>query len=127
MNIIQVLASNKLGGAERFFCRLAKSFATKKLNQTIMLRNNGPYVQTLNQLNHILAPFSGSFDFSSKKQLKNLIKHQSPDIVMTWMNRASQITSKLYKTKRYQHIARLGGYYNLKYYQHCECTKYDNE
>jgi glycosyltransferase involved in cell wall biosynthesis len=120
MNIVQVLASNKLGGAERFFCRLAKSFADQKLNQTVMLRDNGPYVKTLNQLNHILAPFTGSLDFSTKKQLNRLIQQQSPNIVMTWMNRASQITSKLYKSKHYQHVARLGGYYNLKYYQHCD-------
>jgi glycosyltransferase involved in cell wall biosynthesis len=121
MNLIQVMASNKLGGAERFFCRLAHSLAEQDIQQTVMLRKNNPYVNAFqNQIPCVTAPFSGKLDFKSKKQLNDLIKNENPDIVMSWMNRASELTCKLHRTKKYQHVARLGGYYNLKYYKHCD-------
>ncbi|PHQ79816.1 MAG: glycosyl transferase [Coxiella sp. (in: Bacteria)] len=121
MNILQVMASNKLGGAERFFCRLALALQQQAVQQTVMLRNDSPYVNELQaNIPCFQAPFSGTFDFQSKRKLKSLLKEQQPQIVLSWMNRASGLVSQLYKTKNYQHIARLGGYYNLKYYQHCD-------
>lgn len=121
MNLIQVMASNKLGGAERFFCRLAQSLSQQGIQQTVMLRKNSPYVNALaQQIDCVTAPFSGKLDFKSKNQLNTLIKKNNPDIIMSWMNRASELTCKLHKSKKYQHIARLGGYYNLKYYKYCD-------
>lgn len=121
MQLLQIMASNKRGGAERFFCRLAHSFAEHKLQQSVMVRKDSPYV---NELAHtmpcITAPCGGFFDFRSKRVLKQFLKEQHPDIVMTWMNRATELVGRLHSKKHYQHIARLGGYYNLKYYQHCD-------
>ena len=44
------------------------------------------------------------------------IKGFKPDVVMTWMNRASLMCPK----GDFVHVARLGGYYDLKYYARCD-------
>lgn len=120
MKLIQIMASNKPGGAERFFCRLADSLNQQPVDQTIMLRKGSPYVNPLAKLTPYTAPFKGLLDYQTPRTVKKIIKQHAPDIVLTWMNRASSLISSIHQQKRYQHIARLGGYYNLKYYRHCD-------
>lgn len=120
MKLIQIMASNKPGGAERFFCRLADSLDQQPIEQTVMLRKDSPYVNQLSQLSQCTAPFGGLLDRQTPRIAKKLISQQRPDIILTWMNRASGLISGLQNNKSYQHIARLGGYYNLKYYCHCD-------
>lgn len=114
------MASNKPGGAERFFCRLADSFNQQAVEQRVMVRKNSPYVNQLSALSPITAPFGGLLDRQTAKIAKNLITTQQPDIVLTWMNRASGLMTALQRHKHFQHIARLGGFYNLKYYRYCD-------
>ena len=121
MKLFQVMASNKRGGAERFFCHLAHSFQEQKLDQSLLVRHNSPYIPQLQENTSCYSlPFSGSLDFSSKKQLRHLIDQHSPNIVLSWMTRATNLIGKLHRHKQYQHVARLGGYYDLKKYAHCD-------
>ena len=39
-----------------------------------------------------------------------------PDIVLTWMSRATRLCPR----GDFVHVARLGGYYDLKYYRRCD-------
>src|SRR5690606_13034297 len=64
----------------------------------------------------ILAPFGGWLDCRTGFILKREIRRFKPDIVLTYMNRASKKMPK----GRHVHIGRLGGYYNLKYYKRCD-------
>ena len=120
MKLLQVMASNKPGGAERFFCRLAESFSESPLEQAVMLRKDSPYVNQLPNIHQYHAPFGGGLDFKTPRLVKKALQQFQPDIVLTWMNRASHLINKQHHAKNYVHVARLGGYYNLKYYQHCD-------
>ena len=55
--------------------------------------------------------------FSQSKELERQIDEFDPDIVLTWMNRATLI---LPPRGNFIRVGRLGGYYNLKYYRHCD-------
>tara|TARA_A100001015_G_C15042166_1_gene740472 strand:- start:97 stop:1119 length:1023 start_codon:yes stop_codon:yes gene_type:complete len=121
INLLHALGSNKQGGAELFSCRLAIALNAYNLNQAVVLRENGPYVNTLSStIPCFPIPFRGLIDLHSKRKLKQIIKNFSPDIVLSYMSRASQLVSQLNRSKNYIHIARLGGYYDLKYYRHCD-------
>lgn len=104
------------GGAENFFEKLCVSLH-EKMNQKVVIRNDFGRYERLRKsgVEPIQLPFGGVFDFKTSKELKKLVEEFKPDIVLTWMNRA---TSKLPKGD-FIHAARLGGYYNLKYYQNC--------
>ncbi len=47
---------------------------------------------------------------------KKKIETFKPDIVLSWMNRATAMCPR----GEFVHAARLGGYYDLKYYQNCD-------
>ncbi len=121
MKLLQIMASNKLGGAENFFCRLSHTLYEQGLNQSLIMRNQSQYIKELKEdIRYFTLPFKGTLDFRSPYLLQKIIQQEKPKIVLTWLNRASGIVSKLYRHKTYSHIARLGGYYNLNYYQHCD-------
>lgn len=121
MKLFQVMASNKKGGAERFFCHLARSLTEQSIDQSLLVRHNSPYIQELQASTTCYPlPFGGTLDFTSRYQIKRLIQTQAPDIILTWMTRASELVGKLHKNKKYQHVARLGGYYDLNKYKHCD-------
>jgi glycosyltransferase involved in cell wall biosynthesis len=60
-------------------------------------------------------PFGGWFDFTTRPALRRLVREWEPAIVLTWMNRATRAMPP----GRFVHAARMGGYYDLKYYRHC--------
>ena len=121
INLLHVLGSNKRGGAELFAYRLLTALNSQPLNQAMAARQGGPYVDSLpNNTPCFPVPFKGFFDLRSKRVLKKIIKQFNPNIVLSYMNRASSVVSQLHTSKNYVHIARLGGYYDLKYYQHCD-------
>jgi glycosyltransferase involved in cell wall biosynthesis len=64
-------------------------------------------------------PFGGPFDWITRTKIKNEIKGFKPNLVLSWMNRATRFCSNI-KNPKIVHVARLGGYYDLKYYKHCD-------
>ena len=62
------------------------------------------------------APFRRYFDFSTCSTIIKVTDNFKPNLVMTWMSRASAMTPK----SKAIHIARLGGYYDLKYYKNAD-------
>jgi glycosyltransferase involved in cell wall biosynthesis len=57
-------------------------------------------------------------DFRTRPALKREIAGFRPDVILSWMSRASWATPA--SPGSYTLIGRLGGYYNLKYYRHCD-------
>ena len=51
------------------------------------------------------------------KKIENIIKKFQPNIVLSWMNRASKI---LPKSNGWINIGRMGGYYKIKNYVNCD-------
>ena len=71
-------------------------------------------------LNPIELPFGGRMDFRTRPALQREIERHRPDIVLSWMSRASWATPAAQKPQSYKLIGRMGGYYDLKYYRHCD-------
>lgn len=118
MKLMQVIAGAKYGGAENYFVRLAIGIARLGIEQRIILRHNSERFEILRKggIEPVGLQFGGIFDLRTGLSLKQQIAKFKPDIVLTWMNRA---TSKFPKGE-FIHIGRLGGYYNLKYYEGCD-------
>lgn len=112
------MAGAAAGGAETAFAELCAAqmragmhvtAACRPSSRNDALRNAGVDVVEL--------PFGGVFDFKTRRALKKLISRHKPDVAVTWMNRAAK---KMPKRPGIPWIARLGGYYDLKYYRHVD-------
>jgi len=97
--------------------RLALALNRAGLDQRVVIRRNSRRAAQLaaGGLTPRELPFGGIFDFRTRGALKREIANFRPDVVLTWMSRA---TSKCPKGP-FVHVGRLGGYYNLKYYKSC--------
>lgn len=117
IHTLQVIGSKKLGGAESFFVRLHQTF-----NQTSGLDSTAVVPSKSELLNSLGMPVKTSamrsvFDPLSRWELSSLIRKEQPDIVQTWMGRATRLV-KTSPRNGPVHVARLGGFYNPKHYRH---------
>jgi len=113
--LLQVMAGAQHGGAEAFFCRLAIALQRAGQVQSVAIRQNPDRAATLRAASVVVTelPFGGWLDFTTRPALKRLIRAFEPDCALTWMNRASAALP----AGPFIRIARLGGYYDLKYYR----------
>jgi len=120
MRVMQTMAGAEFGGAEAFFVRLAIALQKTDVEQKIIIRENRARTRILNEggVEPIELPFGGALDFRTGMVLNREIKKFKPDVVLTWMNRATKKTPA--GKGKFVKVARLGGYYDLKYYQGCD-------
>ena len=118
MRVLQAMAGAEHGGAEAFFTRLAIAFERAGLEQRVVIRSDKKRAEELRRggVEPVQLRFGGPLDIATRFNLQSEIAGFKPDIVLTWMNRA---TAKCPKGN-FVHVARLGGYYDLKYYQKCD-------
>jgi glycosyltransferase involved in cell wall biosynthesis len=118
MRVLQVMAGAQYGGAEAFFTRLVVALRRAGLHQRVVIRKNEHRAAILREggVEPVEFRFGGPLDIMTRMGLKREISSFYPHIVMTWMNRASTMCPK----GDFVHIARLGGYYDLKYYKKCD-------
>ncbi|ARN85113.1 glycosyltransferase [Candidatus Nucleicultrix amoebiphila] len=115
MRVLQVMAGAEVGGAEVFFGRLIQALHADGLSQQVLMRAHAERMELFDQakIPYTIAPFKPLFDLKTRRLFKEAIKEFRPDIVMTWMSRASHLCPQ----GSFVHVARLGGYYDLKYYK----------
>jgi glycosyltransferase involved in cell wall biosynthesis len=121
--VLQAIAGAEVGGAEAFFERLAVAFAEAGVPQHCAIRTNAARRALLAAAGIAVTelPFGGFFDFMTKPRLKRCIGAFGPDIVLSWMSRATRfVPIGAPADKGFVHLARLGGYYDLKNYRHCD-------
>jgi len=117
------MAGAQFGGAEAFFVRLVIGLHKAGLDQRVVIRENAERAALLRAagIDPVELKFGGRLDFSTSMMLKRQLRDFRPHVALTWMNRA---TSKMPRRRPsdldYVLAARLGGYYNLKYYRHCD-------
>jgi glycosyltransferase involved in cell wall biosynthesis len=118
MRVLQVMGGATPGGAEGFFSRLCVGLAEIGIDQQVAVHRGADCLGALREggLDPVELPFLGNFDIVTRARLARLIKNYAPDIVLTWMNRATVLCPR----GKFIHMARLGGYYNLKYYAACD-------
>ena len=116
------MAGGEVGGAEAFFVRLAGSLSHAGVNQHIVIRRNNARAAALRDvgLDPVELAFGGPLDRATQRRLTAEIQAFAPEIILSWMNRASRSCVRARRGREVVQIGRLGGYYNLKYYRGCD-------
>ena len=118
IRVLQMMAGAEQGGAELYFARLCAALQRAGVIQLAITRPQAERMTSLDAagIPTIPAPFGGWFDFKTKRIVKRAIASFKPQIVMSYMTRATQYVPR----GNFVHIARLGGYYDLRHYRHCD-------
>ncbi len=113
-----IVAGQALGGAELFYVRLVNALQERRQP---VLAINSPGGQVSAKLRaevvqtHV--PMRAIWDWPSRWRIGAILRKHPLDIVQTYMGRATRLTH-LDPGRRPIHVARLGGYYDLKGYRH---------
>lgn len=122
MKILQVMAGGKFGGAETAFVDICIALHEAGEHVEVVTRANDLRVSKLKDAGipvHIL-PFGGTVDVYSRWKMLKIIKAFEPDIVQSWMSRSTMKIPRWRSSmgiKPYAVVARMGGYYKMKYYK----------
>lgn len=116
--LLQAIAGARHGGAEIFFVRLAAALERAGEAQRVLIRRDQARRQSLRAAGVTVAElrFGGPFDLGARFAFRREILEWRPNIVLTWMSRATRLCPR----GDFVHVARLGGYYDLKYYRRCD-------
>ncbi|MBK1641416.1 glycosyltransferase [Chromatium okenii] len=113
---LQIVASKKLGGAEYWFQRFSCALAAQGAAVAVAIRCRSELKDLeFGTLPVHQLPFHTTWDPLSRRAVAALIQRTRPDIVQTYMGRATRLTQPPPGTV---HLARLGGYYALAPYRH---------
>lgn len=120
--VLLVMAGADQGGAEAFFERLVIALQEAGLEQRVIIRRNEERAARLEAagLTVLQLPFRRWFDFTTTPSIVNEIRDFEPDLVMSFMSRAAAAVPREVPSRPFVHVARLGGYYDLKYYRNCD-------
>jgi glycosyltransferase involved in cell wall biosynthesis len=112
------LAGAPTGGAETFFVSLVTAFAAAGIEQRTVIRRNPKRAAILRDSGVPVreAAFARWFDFGTRSVLRREVVDFDPDIALAFMNRAADRMPD----GRHLKLARLGGFYDLKYYRRCD-------
>lgn len=115
MRVMQIIGSKKAGGAETFYIRLIN--ALREHIEILPVVRTGSWLEerlTELEIPHKTADFGGFFDMKTKAKLERYAASYKPDVIQSWMNRSSKFMPT---NSNAVLVARMGGYYNLKYYR----------
>lgn len=117
MRVMQVMAGADRGGAETAFVDTCLAFHDAGIEQMVVTRANDLRVPQLREAGLAVEclPFGGFIDIYTPHKIARLAQKFKPDIVQTWMSRASWKTPP--GKGAYKVVSRLGGYYALKYFK----------
>lgn len=122
MQSLHVLGSKQFGGADRFYVRLIEALHDAGDEVTACNRPGSPAAKAPEGtgIPQLQLPLANKWDAWSRWQLQRWISRVQPDVVQTYMSRATRLTH-VPKRSHTVHIARLGGYYKiLGYYEHAD-------
>ncbi|WP_020679340.1 glycosyltransferase [Marinobacterium rhizophilum] len=120
IRVAQVLAGAAQGGAENFFVRLVAGLHEHpSLEVKAFIRDHAHRIDSLRQAGVDTEGFrfGSSLDLLDRHRFRTTLRQYAPEIVMTWMGRASAYTPH---SRDYTLVSRLGHYYKLKYYSHAD-------
>lgn len=114
----QIIGSKQSGGAERFYVRLTEALHEAGHEVTAIAPPASSVAMEMNaQVPQRPIRMRGVWDPLARWQINRAIRCEAPQIVQTWMGRATRLVS-LAQGRQPIHVARLGGYYDLKGYRH---------
>lgn len=107
-----------MGGAENFFLRLLHGLNERQQSVCTITRPGSQVSKLIDaDIPQYFASMKNQMDYLSKWKISKIIRQQKPDVVQTYMTRATMQT-KIQPGKGVVHIARLGGYYKIKRFAH---------
>lgn len=118
MKTLHLIGSKTLGGAERWFIRFTRALAALGQPTHALVRQGSDLVPidwgrvVLDEL-----PMRTVWDPLSRLEVGRAVRRLAPDLVQTYMGRATRLT---HLAGRPVHVARLGNYYDLRGYRHCD-------
>lgn len=115
MSVLHLLGTAGEGGAETYFVDLATALQRSGVAQAAAIRGHPGREARLRAagLPVEVLRFGGPIDLFTKPKAAAFARREGVSLALAWMNRAARHTPKGPWTR----IGRLGGYYNLKYYQ----------
>jgi glycosyltransferase involved in cell wall biosynthesis len=121
MRVVQAMAGAAHGGAETYFVDMVTALHRAGLDQTVVIRTNAERAAVLRDagIEPYELPFGGLLDMVSRSRLARIIAAFQPDIVQSWMNRATRFVPRPAGAERFVHVGWLGGYYKLSNYYAC--------
>jgi len=116
--VAHVMAGAAMGGAELFFERLCLGLAAAGEEVLPVIRRNPVRAERprAGGLAPVELAFGGRLDLLTRPRLRAALRTFAPQVVVSWMSRASQHTPRGDWTL----VGRLGGYYDLRYYRGCD-------
>lgn len=123
MKMAHILGSAALGGAEAFYERLVPALAHAGEEVLPLIRadaGRGGRLRTAG-VSPVELPFGNYFDFTTRPRLDRTLRHFRPQVVVAWQNRAADHAGAVKRRGApWPLVGRLGGYYDLRYYRHCD-------
>ncbi len=114
----QIIGSKQSGGAERFYVRLTEALHEAGHEVTAIAPPASSVAREMGaQVPQHPIRMRSVWDPLARWQISRAIRSEAPQIVQTWMGRATRLVS-LPRGRQPIHVARLGGYYDLKGYRH---------
>ena len=115
MSVLHLLGTAGDGGAETYFVDLLAALQSAGVREAAAIRHHSGREAALKAAGipvKVLG-FGGPLDVLTKTAAAGYARLQGAKLALAWMNRAARHTPK----GPWARIGRLGGYYNLKYYQ----------
>ncbi|PZP39954.1 MAG: glycosyl transferase [Pseudomonas fluorescens] len=115
LRVVHMIGAAKPGGAEMFAYRLLVAQHKRDELDVLAIVREGGWLQGVLAdagVPYKTAKFGGMFDFKTGREIRKICKDYQADVVQSWMNRATRFVPKGPWAK----VARLGGFYDLKYY-----------
>lgn len=114
MSVLHLLGTSGDGGAETYFVDLVTALKRAGVTEAAAIRRHAGREAALKAAGvpTKVLPFGGPIDILTRTAAAGYGRVQGAKLMLAWMSRAARHTPK----GPWARIARLGGYYNLKYY-----------
>lgn len=118
MKTLHIIGSTSIGGAERSFSRIVAAMNRAGVVAEAVVRSSGTVSAILAPETKVYRlPLRTVWDPLSRLEVRRLIQTTKPDIVQTYMGRATRLT-RLPSCKSPIHVARLCGHYQPRHFLH---------
>lgn len=116
LKVMHMIGAAKPGGAEMFAYRLLVALNKRKDIDLLAVVRRGSWLEGLLRDAGVKIEsvgYGGLLDIRSRKELKQIAARFKPEVIQSWMNRATRFVPK----GPWGRVGRLGGFYDLKYYR----------
>ncbi|MHA1107965.1 MAG: glycosyltransferase [Alphaproteobacteria bacterium] len=122
MRLLHAMAGARVGGAETFFTRLVPALQRAGQDQRVLMRPNAAREAVLAAAGTEIkrTRFGARLDPLTALRFRREIAGYDPDIVLTWMNRATAHCPPKRPRRNFVHLGTPRGYYQIKYYRRCD-------